>query len=157
MEAALRYVDRVPAKERLLFQAWKAHLDGRDEDANVLYARAAEAYPQDKEVLFWPAISTCTRATRRRALPYFERAVALDPTWEPALMHLTDASPPWAGRSELAAGARDWVEKAPSAAAYWALCLPSCWRGGGGGAWTPRAAPSSSTARPTPGSSPRRW
>jgi len=122
MEAALKNVDRVPAKERLLFQAWEAHLEGRDEAAQALYARAALAYPQDKEVLFLAGDLLFHGDKIEEGLPYFERAVALDPTWTPALMHLTD-SLTWLGRTEdLDRRANEWVAKAPSAAAYWALC-----------------------------------
>jgi eukaryotic-like serine/threonine-protein kinase len=122
MEAALQHVDRVPAKERLLFQAWKAHLDGRDDAAHALYARAAGAYPQDKEVLFLAGDLFLHAGRTAEGLPFFQRAVALDPSWVPALMHLTD-SLAWLGRGEeLDRVAREWVQRAPSAAAYWALC-----------------------------------
>jgi eukaryotic-like serine/threonine-protein kinase len=122
MEQALRGVDRVPAKERLLFQAWKAHLDGRNEDAHALYAQAAEAYPQDKEVQFLAGDLYLHEERYAEGLPYFQRAVALDPNWTPGLMHLTD-SLLWLGRSaELDRVARAWVARSPTSAAYWALC-----------------------------------
>ncbi len=122
MEQALRGVDRVPAKERLLFQAWKAHLDGRSEDAHALYARAAEAYPQDKEVQFLAGDLYLHEDRYAEGLPFFQRAVALDPNWTPGLMHLTD-SLMWLGRpEELDRVARGWVARSPTAAAYWALC-----------------------------------
>ena len=129
MEAALRYVDRVPAKERLLFQAWEAHLEGREDAAKALYARAAQAYPQDKEVLFLAGDLLFHADKVREGLPYFERAVALDPTWTPALMHLTD-SLSWLGRTdELDRRASEWVARAPSAAAYWALSYSKVFAG----------------------------
>jgi tetratricopeptide (TPR) repeat protein len=122
MEAALRNVDRVPAKERLLFQAWQKHLDGKDEEAHALYARAAEAYPQDKEVLFLAGDLYLHEDRITEGLPYFERAVALDPFWEPARMHLSDSLAFLLRGDELYRRAAEWVEKAPSASAYRALC-----------------------------------
>jgi len=123
MTRALAGIDRVPAKERLLFQAWKAHLDGQNDIAHAVYARAADAYPQDKEVQFLAGDLYLHEEHYAEGLPYFERAVALDPSWTPGLMHLTD-SLAYLGRAEaLATRARAWVERAPSAAAYWALCM----------------------------------
>ncbi|HVO18911.1 MAG TPA: protein kinase [Anaeromyxobacter sp.] len=122
MEAALRNVDRVPAKERMLFQAWQLHLDGKDDEAHALYARAAEAYPQDKEVLFLAGDLYLHQDRILDGLPYFERAVALDPFWEPARMHLTDSLGLLLRGDELYRRAKEWVDKAPSASAYRALC-----------------------------------
>ncbi len=142
MEAALRNVDHVPAKERLLFQAWQKHLDGKDEEAHALYARAAEAYPQDKEVLFLAGDLYLHEDRITEGLPYFERAVALDPFWEPARMHLTDSLAFLLRGDELYKRATEWVEKAPSASAYRALCAAH----GLAGRWT---RPSTQPGRPT--------
>jgi tetratricopeptide (TPR) repeat protein len=123
MEAALRYVDRVPPKERLLFQAWKAHMDGRDDDAHALYARVAEGFPQDKEALFMAGDLYLHTEKPAEALPWFERAAALDPSWEPALMHVVDSLAMLGRNEELMSRARAWVEKAPSAPSYRALAM----------------------------------
>ena len=96
MEAAYREIDRVPAKERMLFQAWKAHVDGRTADAHALYARAAEAYPLDKEVLYLAGDLYLHEGNAAEALPWFERAVALDPAWPEAQGHLIQRCPPGA-------------------------------------------------------------
>jgi eukaryotic-like serine/threonine-protein kinase len=123
MEAGLRNLDRVPAKERLLMQAWKAHMDGRNGEAHGLYSQAAEAYPQDKEALFMAGDLYLHEDKGAEALPFFERAVALDPTWEPALMHLTDCLGMLGRTEELAQRTREWTEKAPSASSYRALAM----------------------------------
>jgi tetratricopeptide (TPR) repeat protein len=123
MEAALRNVDRVPPKERLLFQAWKAHMDGRDDEAHALYARVAESFPQDKEALFMAGDLYLHTEKPAEALPWFERAVALDPAWEPAMMHVVDSLAMLGRNEELMRRARAWVEKAPSASSYRALAM----------------------------------
>jgi tetratricopeptide (TPR) repeat protein len=121
MERALADVDRVPAKERLLFQAWKAHLDDRDEEAHAIYARAAAAYPQDKEVQFLAGDLYLHEGRYVEGLPYFERAAALDPYWVPSLMHLADSFTYLGDADRLAELARGWVARAPDASAYRAL------------------------------------
>ena len=55
------------------------------------------------------------------ALPLFERALELDPVWEPALMHVMDALAGLGRIDELLARSRRWVEKAPGGASYRAL------------------------------------
>ncbi len=123
MEAALRHVDRVPPKERMLFQAWQAHLEKRDPDAQAHYARLAESYPQDKEVLFLAGDLQLHQERYAEALPLFEAAVALDPSWEPALMHVTDSLAGLGRADDALAHARRWVERAPSATAYRMLAM----------------------------------
>jgi len=114
MEAAIREVDRMPAKERLLFRAWKAHMDGRDDDARALYAGAAEAYPLDKEVLYLAGDLLLHAGDVAGAAPWFEKAVALDPTWPEALGHLLLDTLPELGRGEEALErARRWAGEAP--------------------------------------------
>jgi tetratricopeptide (TPR) repeat protein len=115
MEAALREIDRLPAKERLLMQAWKAHLEERQQDAHALYAQAAVAYPQDKEVQYLAGDLYLHEGRNAEALPYFERAMALDPLWPHSLYHLILHLLPDLGRGDEAlALARQWAEKAPT-------------------------------------------
>jgi tetratricopeptide (TPR) repeat protein len=121
IEAALRHADHVPAKERLLIQAWKAVMDGRSAEAHALYERAALTYPQDKEVLFMAGDQWLHEDEWAKALPYFERAVALDGTFEPALMHQTDCLAALGRGEELADVARRWTERAPSGVGFRAL------------------------------------
>jgi tetratricopeptide (TPR) repeat protein len=123
IEAALRGVDRVPERERLHILAWKAHVDGRDDEAHALYARAVELYPQDKEALFMAGDLHLHRGRPAEALPYFERAAALDPAWEPALMHVADALAQLGRAEDLMRHASTWTRRAPSASSYRALAL----------------------------------
>ncbi|ABS28352.1 serine/threonine-protein kinase [Anaeromyxobacter sp. Fw109-5] len=121
IEAAMRSADRVPEKERLLIQAWKAHVDGDGERAHQLYARAVAAYPQDKEVLYMAGDLHFHEGNLPEALGLFERALALDPFWEPALMHVVDALGKLGRVDEVLARARRWVERVPGGASYRSL------------------------------------
>jgi tetratricopeptide (TPR) repeat protein len=121
IEAAMRSADRVPEKERLLIQAWKAHVDGDGKRAHELYARALAAYPQDKEVLYMAGDLHFHEENLHEALSLFERALALDPFWEPALMHVVDALGKLGRVDEVLARARRWVERVPGGASYRAL------------------------------------
>ena len=121
IDAALRHADHVPAKERLLIQAWKAVMDGRSAEARAVYERAVIAYPQDKEVLFMAGDQWLHEDEWARSLPYFERAVALDDTFEPALMHQTDALSALGRIDEMYQVARRWTERAPSGVGFRAL------------------------------------
>jgi tetratricopeptide (TPR) repeat protein len=123
MDGALRNADRVPGKERLLIQAWKAVMDGRGEEAHRLYARAVEAHPQDKEVLFMAGDQYVHEDEWAKALPYFERSVALDATFEPSLMHLSDCLAALGRTDELTLVASRWTARAPSAAGFRALTV----------------------------------
>lgn len=119
IEEALRDAQRAPEKERLLIRAWKAHMDGRNEEAHGLYAQAVAAYPQDKDALYMAADLYFHEGRTEEALPLFERALALDPTWEPALLHLMDSLFSMGRGAELEARSRRWVEQAPASAAAW--------------------------------------
>jgi tetratricopeptide (TPR) repeat protein len=122
IEAALREIDRVPAKERLLILAQKAMMDGRPEDARALYERAAEAYPQDKEVLVLVGEMYLGRGQWAEALTWFERVRALDPAWTGANEGIIDTALPELGKHEESlARAREWAEKAPGIRSYGSL------------------------------------
>jgi len=123
MEAALREIDRVPAKERQLIQAWKAHMDGQNDEAHRLYEQAVQAWPQEKRVLYMAGDSYFHDGQVEKALPYFERALQLDPTWEPALLHLSDGLIGRGRRAESLELVRRWVERAPGPGSYRQLAL----------------------------------
>jgi tetratricopeptide (TPR) repeat protein len=115
MTAALREIDRVPAKERLLILAQKAKMEGRAEDAHSLYERAAEAYPQDKEAQYLAGEMYLEEKRWAEALPWFERVRALDPAWADANEAIIYAVLPQLGKHEESlALAREWAEKAPA-------------------------------------------
>ncbi len=121
IDAALRGVGRVPERERLHIMAWKAHLDGRDEEAHRLYAQVVERYPQDKEAQFMAGDLYLHSGRPAEGLPFFERAAALDPGWEPGQMHVADCLAELGRTAELLQQATRWAERAPSASAFRAL------------------------------------
>jgi eukaryotic-like serine/threonine-protein kinase len=90
-EAALRHVDRFPAKERRTLLAWKAHLGGDDAGALATYEALAADYPQDKHVAYMLGeFLFHFRNDGRAALPWFERVLQLDPGHSFALGHVLD-------------------------------------------------------------------
>jgi tetratricopeptide (TPR) repeat protein len=79
LAAAVRSMDRVPARERTLIRAWKEHADGRDDAALALYQELLERFPDDKQALFRAGDLLYHRGDHAAALPYFERVLALQP------------------------------------------------------------------------------
>jgi Tfp pilus assembly protein PilF len=116
IEAALRGASRLPDKERTLVEAWKHHLDGRPAAAHATYARAADAYPNDKAVLYLAGDLYFHEPDFARARPYFERAAALDPSWENALTHLVTTEVALRRSTEAVERARAWVRAGPASA-----------------------------------------
>jgi eukaryotic-like serine/threonine-protein kinase len=90
MAEALKYIDRVPEKERLLIRAWAAHLDGRDTDALALYRVAVDRFPRETGALYMAGDLLHHQSKRALAAPFFERVLALDRTHAWALDHLVD-------------------------------------------------------------------
>jgi len=91
IDAALRYLDRLPEKERLLLLALKAFQDGRFMESTRIHDRAAEAYPLDKEAVFYAGDSRFHSLEEADSIPYFKRALQLDPAYGLAMAHLVDA------------------------------------------------------------------
>jgi len=88
---ALRGLDRLPPKERDLVLAWKAHLDGADEEAMSIYRRAASEFPDDKQIAFRAGDLEYHRGRLQEAVPWMDRVLALDPENEYALDHVVTA------------------------------------------------------------------
>ncbi|HQR29541.1 MAG TPA: hypothetical protein PLL32_03960, partial [Anaeromyxobacteraceae bacterium] len=126
LDAALRAVDRLPEKERFLVRAWKALQDGRHEDADAIYQDAVRAYPREKEIQYLagnlrfheflgPRGSTRDLAD---VLPFFQAAVALDPTDAEAQNHLVSCLVLLGRESDALEASRRWLKAAPTATAY---------------------------------------
>ncbi len=115
IDAAMRHVERVPEKDRLLIQGWAAKLGDRNPEAERMYARAVAAYPDDKQVSFMAGEHLIHWGKFAESLPYFERAIALDPTWEWARFHVVDDLLALGRFEEALARARRWAEEKPDA------------------------------------------
>jgi tetratricopeptide (TPR) repeat protein len=129
LDAAQRNVARLPEKERFLVLAWKAHQEGRDEEADAIYGQAVRAFPRERELQFFagdlryhaflsPRGSTVDLAD---VLPFFQAAVALDPAEGEAQNHLIGCLTMLGRQDEALAAARAWLKATPSAAAHAAL------------------------------------
>jgi tetratricopeptide (TPR) repeat protein len=112
-EAANVHADKAPEKERLLIQAWKAKLDNRNAEAVALNSRAVSLYPDDKQVSFMAGEHLYHWGRFAESLPHFERAVALDPTWEWARYHIVDDLLLLGRYAEALDRARVWVADKP--------------------------------------------
>jgi tetratricopeptide (TPR) repeat protein len=125
----MRSVERLPEKERALVLAWKAHQDGRDDEAEAIYARAVKAWPREKDIQFYAgdlpyhAFLSLRGSTRDLAevLPFFEAAVALDPAGGEAQAHLVNCLTYLGRFTEAEATARAWARAAPTARAFISL------------------------------------
>ncbi len=112
--AALQYSDRVPPKERMLIRAWAAHVEGKDDEAISLYKQIAAAFPDDKQALYLAGDLPWHLDEHREAIPYLERVLKLDPTFEYALDHLSYSLAILGRREELADWVRTWSGMAPT-------------------------------------------
>jgi tetratricopeptide (TPR) repeat protein len=117
LKAALERVESLPDKERRLVLAWKAQLDGREDEAHDLYARAAAAYPDDKVVQFFAGDILFHAGKAAEAAPWFDRAFQLDPSWAPTLGHLPLAFAAAGRAEELLERAQRRVSDDPGSAA----------------------------------------
>ena len=115
---AMKFADRLPEKERLVLLGWKATVEKRTEDELRLRDQAAEAYPQDKDAVFWAGDVRFHQGDWAAALPYFERALKLDPNYVLAQNHVAMSYDFLGKPEEELEAARRWVGVARSAEAY---------------------------------------
>jgi len=118
MRSALANVHSLPVKERMLVHAWKAHIDGRDDDAQAIYRRAIDAFADDKDVLFLAGDLYFHAQRWEDALPLLRRVSALAPRWDLARDHLSACLSTLGLFDELQQVARSWVEKMPTPVAF---------------------------------------
>ena len=107
MGEVARRADRLPEKERLSLQALRAQVDGSWVDAFRIRDQIAEAYPLDKEAQFNAGDVRLHRFEEASAIPYFQRALQLDPGYGFAIEHLAEAI----ANSGKAPEHLDWIRK----------------------------------------------
>ena len=88
MAGALRSLQRLSRRDAAIVLAWKAHLDGRDEEALAGYGRILADHPDDRHVLFLAGDLLFHRGDWAGATPYFKLLRQLDPGAEWPLEHL---------------------------------------------------------------------
>ncbi len=118
IDTAVRLADRLPDKERLALLAWKATWEKRNGEALRLRDEGAERWPQDKEAVFWAGDIRFHTGDTPAAIPYFERALKLDPAYALAEEHTLIAYSRLDRRDEYLALARRWAERTHSPEAY---------------------------------------
>jgi len=91
IEAAERYADRLPEKERLGLRFTRAYVDGRPEEARRLALEFADANPLDKEALWTVGDVHFHLGELEEAIPHLERLLRLDPGFQIAIPHLVEA------------------------------------------------------------------
>jgi tetratricopeptide (TPR) repeat protein len=121
IDTAVRLAGRLPDKERLALLAWKATWEGRNDEALRLRDEAAERWPQDKEAVFWAGDIRFHTGDTPAAIPYFERALQLDPAYALAEEHTLMAYAALDRRDEYLALARRWADRTHEASAYRAV------------------------------------
>jgi len=112
LESAVRLVNRLPERERLALLAWKATAEAQNDEARRLRDEAARAYPQDKDAVFWAGDQRYHVGDTAEAIPYFEKALALDPEYRIALEHIVRALGQLGRRDEELTWARRWADSA---------------------------------------------
>jgi tetratricopeptide (TPR) repeat protein len=88
MEGALRSAQRLSRRDAAVVLAWKAHLDGRDDEALATYGQILSEHPDDRHVLFLAGDLLFHRNDWAGAAPYFQALRGLDPDAEWPLDHL---------------------------------------------------------------------
>jgi tetratricopeptide (TPR) repeat protein len=121
LDTAVKLSDRLPEKERMALLAWKATWERRMDEARRMRDEAADAYPQDKEAVFWAGDVRFHSGDTPAAIPYFERALRLDPEYRLVQEHLVLALSAVDRRAEEVQWARRWAESSREPSAYRAL------------------------------------
>jgi tetratricopeptide (TPR) repeat protein len=93
VESAVRHADRLPERDRLLLEGWQAYAAGRADEAEAMYRRILDRYPDELEAWLQVGEIGFHHAASRGegigvARPAFERVLALDPDHEAAHVHL---------------------------------------------------------------------
>lgn len=118
---AMQDVQRLPEKERLSLLAWNASVDGQPLEARRLRDEAAERFPQDKDAVFWAGDVRFHVEDLEAAVPFFERALVLDPEYLLAMEHLVRALGASGRHADQLAWAQRWADAAKDAESRLAL------------------------------------
>jgi eukaryotic-like serine/threonine-protein kinase len=134
LRKALPFAARLPRKERALVEAWAAEADGRTDDALAQLDGLLKEFPDDKQALYVAGDLRWHHEALNAAIPYFERVLALDPTFDFALDHLAYAHAVLGHREALERWLRQWEAMPPSAPVLRAIVVARLGLGDGAGA-----------------------
>jgi tetratricopeptide (TPR) repeat protein len=121
IDAAVRNIARVPPREALFIRAMKAREDGHRAEAHALADEAVRTFPDSKEALYLASALLGEEGRWGEQVPLLERAVTLDPAWNPAVDGLLACLNLLGRFDEAEVRARAHAEKAPSAMAFGTL------------------------------------
>jgi eukaryotic-like serine/threonine-protein kinase len=111
---ALRHADRLPPREHALLRAWAAHVAGRDDEAIALSREIVASFPDDKQAAYVAGDLAFHRDHFAAAVPYLERVLELDPSFDFAVDHLSSSLLALGRRDALERWGRVWSSMAPT-------------------------------------------
>lgn len=129
MDAAVQHIARVPAKERILILAWKAHLDGKDGEALALYQAMIDGNPEYKQPLWEKGDLLFHRGDYAAVVPVFEKLLQIDRSHAWGLDHLVDALGALGRRAKLQILTAELARAPPNMATLHALSAAYGWLG----------------------------
>ncbi len=129
LAAALRDEAQLPARERSLVLALKAHLSGDDSGALLRYDDLIRRYPDDKHALFLAGNLLYDRSDYPGAVPYLQKAADLDPFYENAVRNLVHALGKLQRKDELRALLDRWSRLPQNGALRAAAVRGAVWLG----------------------------
>jgi tetratricopeptide (TPR) repeat protein len=115
---AMRNLQRIPVKERYLVRALSAGLEEGFEAQIPILREMRRLYPDDKEMLFGLGDAEFHSGSVDSSIVHFQAVLAIDPTMERALQHLSWAYQGKGMDAEALATAERWVNVSHDAEAY---------------------------------------
>lgn len=91
LQRALQLLDRTPARDQLLIKGHVAQHEKRVAEAISLFERALAEFPPDKMAYYMAGDIRFHNNDQSGSLPYFEKAIGIDPLFVPALQHMAEA------------------------------------------------------------------
>jgi tetratricopeptide (TPR) repeat protein len=107
MAAALSGADRLSRRDATLIRAFQAHVEGRDDLAEAAYDQLVAAAPDDREALYQAGDVRFHRGELAGAIPFFQKALSLQPGAEWPLEHLMECYAVTGRNRELSAMAKE--------------------------------------------------
>jgi eukaryotic-like serine/threonine-protein kinase len=88
IEIALRSIDKLPEKDRLVLLASKAYMERNLDEAYKYLEQVLKRYPDEKEAIFTKGDWLYHHGDVGQATKYFERVLEMDPNFDRATQHV---------------------------------------------------------------------